>query len=331
MKRIDNPSNEPLTETSINEQLTARFQKLNKEIDDKWFSDISGQVLKEIEEDAVAMEREEQEKQEDVKVDTISEPIVQEPYEEKKVKEKPYKEKKVRNKGKTVGSIRVYNKGIKRTLLATSFIVVGVASFIAGKATNKKPVYNVAYNTLSTSYFDEPTYNGILYTVKSGDSLSTIIAHYEGDPNRQAALLDQIMSYNHLSTSKIVNGDQLYLFGVPASMLEEYGYSDNFNYFDPSVEINVRFDFLDKVVASGEIPEGEEWFSQSVEDLKEWYKSVKYSYIPGEDDELNEVINEIRELCEGALEYGFDFEHNRKAMPLSEATNYHNSEERTNS
>lgn len=328
MKRLDNLDN--VQESSaehldISSELTRSFQKLNAELDIKWLNGIIGQ------QDSREIDSKEEIVKEEAKV--ISKEVSKENTDIKEIKNLKIvdiSEKTLRNKGKEVGKVRIYNKGLKRTLLAASFIVIGISAFIAGRNTNKKPIYQVSYNTLSTNYFDEPTYNGILYRVKSGDTLSTIIARYESDPNKQASLLNQIMNYNHLKTSNIINGDEIYLFGVPSSMLEEYGYSDNFNYFDPMVEINVRFDFLDKV--AGEISgiEDAKGYVQSINDLKEWYQQFTYRYIPGEDDELNEILNEIRELSEYAKDYGFDFDFNKKAMPLSEAVDYQKESERTN-
>lgn len=317
MKRLDNLINDQENDginLDLNSELNLSFQKLNAELNKKWFDDI------------VRQQQEQKKSQDQNQTEAPKKPVSQ----EDPIKVPDISLKTLRNNGKEVGKIRVYNKGLKRTLLAASFIVVGISAFIAGYSSKKKPVYQVNYNTLSTSYFDEPTYNGILYTVKSGDNLSTIIARYESDPNKQADLLRQIMSYNGLKTSNIVNGDEIYLFGVPSSKLEEYGYSDNFNYFEPMVEINVRFEFLDKVAEDiSEIPDASGYI-QSISDLKEWYQQFKYRYVPGEDDELNEILNEIRELSEDATLYGYDFEFNKKAMPLSQATNYKNENERTN-
>lgn len=317
MKRLDNLNNVQKNNgegLDLSSELTRSFQELNAELDQKWFNGIVQQQVKQ-------KDGEKQDQKDTPKEVTRK---------EKEIKIPDISEKTVRNKGKDVGKVRVYNKGLRRTLLAASFIVVGISAYIAGYNTKKTPVYQISYNTLSTNYFNEPTYNGILYTVKSGDSLSSIIARYESDPNKQASLLRQIMSYNNLKNSNIINGDEIYLFGVPASMLEEYGYTDNFNYFEPMVEINVRFEFLDKVAESISSIEDAQGYIQSIGDLKEWYQQFKYRYVPGEDDELNEILNEIRELCEDAKLYGFDFDFNKKAMPLSQATNYHVGNERTN-
>ncbi len=328
MKRIDNLNNEQLAEDDISKELDRRFKKMNTEIDQKWFKEISGGPLDVIGTDKI--DEQIRAIEDSIEEDELEERDPLEGFVEETYEEKVYEEKKLRNNGREVGKVRVYNKGLKRTLLAISFIVVGGCAFLAGKSSAKKPIYQVCYNTLSESYFEEPTYNGVLYTVQTGDSLSSIIAHYEGDPNKQATLLDQIMSFNKLKNSGIKSGDQICLFGVPSSKLEEYGYTDNFNYFDPSVEISIRFEFLDKVVASGDVPDEENWFIESVQDLKEWYQQFKYSYVPGNDSELDEIMNEIRELCEDAKKFGYDFDFNKKAMPLSEATNY-KKDERTNS
>lgn len=330
MERLDNLNSKQtnnVKQLGTNNDLNRSFQELNAKLDSVWFNDLVKYHTEYNPENTRPKfpETEPVEKlieELQTSVQEIEGPV--------KKKTPEYQEKTLRNKGKKVGRVRVYKKGIKRTLLATSFVIVGISAFIAGKSVNKRPIYQVSYNTLSTSYFDEPTYNGILYTVKSGDNLSSIIAKYESDPNKQAAILNQIMNYNNLNSSKIVIGDQIYLFGVPASMLEEYGYSDNFNYFDPLVEINVRFDFLDKVIEALSGNEDAQGYIQCINDLKEWYEQFKYSYIPGEDDELNEILNEVRELSNDALKYGYDFDFNKKAMPLSESTNYKNENERTN-
>lgn len=345
MKRIDNLTND---KEEMNADLIRSFKELNAKLDSNWFDQLA-QSPEKVQKERVSRNKRDSKRKKDQTTQskrdnntkevqrTAPEKLIEElnvptPVEqEEPVPEKAdYQEKVLRNKGKKVGKIRVYNKGIKRTLLAVSFVVVGVSAFIAGRNTNKKPVYQVSYNTLSEAYFDEPTYNGILYTVKSGDNLSTIIARYESDPNKQANLLDQIMRYNNLKNSNIIIGDEIYLFGVPSSMLEEYGYSDNFNYFDPMVEISVRFDFLDKVKESLSGIEDAKGYLESINNLRELYDQFKYRYIPGEDDELNEILNELRELSEFASEYGYDFEYNKKAMPLSQATNYKNANERTN-
>lgn len=317
MKKLDNLDNDQEYTDAVTDELSRSFQILNAGLDEKWFENITNPQKKES-----ILSEEKIENKPNVEDKTYTE-------NKKNTEKKNYQEKTLRNNGKEIGKVRVYNKHLKRTLLIASFIVVGVSSYMVGKTT-KVPNYQVNYNTLTNDYFDEPTYNGILYTVKPGDNLDSIVSHYEKDANKKTDLIRQIMSYNNLKTSKIVDGCQIVLFGVPSSMLEEYGYSDNFNYFDPFVEINVRFDFLDKVAMELSKDDANQSYVRSISDLKEWYQQFKYSYIPGENQELNEILNECRELSELASDYGFDFEYNKKAMPLSEAINYKKNVGRTN-
>ena len=54
-----------------------------------------------------------------------------------------------------------------------------------------------------------------------------------------------IAEYNNLrNVDHIIAGSRIYLVGVPASKLEDFGYTDNYNYFEPSVEVDLRLEFL---------------------------------------------------------------------------------------
>lgn len=235
----------------------------------------------------------------------------------------PFEEKVVRNNGENIGNSKVYSKNLKRTLLFASYVLVGTLCYLGGVShkDSKSSTINFSVNTLDESYFDEPTYNGILYEVKMGDTLTEIVYGYQSDANKVEQIISEIERVNKIQASRLRDGQVIYLCGVPSSKLEEFGYSDNYNYFDPSVEIDMRFSFLEMVLTNIDVEVGEE-LRTGYDDVVDRYRRYKYTYLPGDDSALDEIIEDLRYLSDSARQYGFDFENNKKAVPLSEAINY---------
>ena len=194
---------------------------------------------------------------------------------------KNYDKKIVRNKGKEIGSIFVYKNGLKRGMIFASFVTMSVLSFVAGRV-SKKTMHPIIANTLTENYFEEPTYSDIPYIINEGDTLSDIVFSYEQDPNKAKLDIEMIAEYNNLrNVDHIIAGSRIYLVGVPASKLEDFGYTDNYNYFEPSVEVDLRLEFLGKVV---------DYVSNSKDYNEEFvlnYNNIKAQYV--------NYKNEVRE------------------------------------
>lgn len=237
--------------------------------------------------------------------------------------QKEYKRKKVRNNGVEIGSITIYPKQIKRILIFGASIFMSVTAFFIGRATKDRPIYRVVPNTLTESYFEEPTYSGIPYVVSYGDTLSRIVYSYEDDTNKAMEDIRLIEEYNGIKRNEIYSGQTILLVGVPADKLEEFGYTDNYNYFEPSVEVDLRLDFLKKVVERiSSDTEHDKRFDMAVEQAEREYIEYKNEYLPGDEYKLDFIINILRDLSEEARGYGYSFENNLKALPLSEADYY---------
>lgn len=239
------------------------------------------------------------------------------------MEKKNYDKKIVRNKGKEIGSILVYKKGLKRGMIFASFVTMSVLSFVVGRV-SKKTMHPIIANTLTENYFEEPTYSDIPYIINEGDTLSDIVFSYEQDPNKAKLDIEMIAEYNNLrNVDHIIAGSRIYLVGVPASKLEDFGYTDNYNYFEPSVEVDLRLEFLGKVVdyVSNSKDYNEE-FVLNYNNIKAQYENYKNDHIEGDEYKLDYIINFLRNLSEEAREYGFSFENNLTALPLSEAISY---------
>lgn len=239
------------------------------------------------------------------------------------MKDNHYKKKTVRNNGNKIGEIICYNKNLRKILIIGSYVVIGASAYFLGRSSKDRPVYPVIPNTLTDAYFAEPTYSGIPYVVSFGDTLLDIVYSYESDTNKVQTDLRLIEEYNGIDANGIYPGQTIYLVGVPASKLEEFGYTDNYNYFDPEVEADLRVDFLNKVIDSIDTSdENNQSFMSNVESAKNDYADYKADYVAGEEYKLDYIIDDLRDLSEDAKDYGFSFENNLSALPLDEAVNY---------
>lgn len=230
--------------------------------------------------------------------------------------------KKVKNKGKVIGTLTSYKDNVKKTLPYAGLALAFTIGFIVGNANNKPESYPIVYNTLSESYFDEPTYNGISYTVQFGDTLTSIVSRYETDTNKIERIISQIEQLNKIDRNAIKAGATIYLCGVPSSSLEMFGYTDNYNYFDSSVEADLRVRFLTKVADSvSELADAQDYVSEIAAAINA-YLDYSEHHIPGDDEALNDIMFRLTELCREAKNYGYSLENNLQAMPLSGAKNY---------
>lgn len=231
--------------------------------------------------------------------------------------------KTVRNNGIRIGEMLTYNKSLRRATIFGTYILVSVAAFSLGRASKSRPINAIIPNTLTEKYFDEPTYSGIPYVVDSGDTLSAIVYSYESDTNKAMRDISLIEEYNDIDKNDLHPGDTIYLVGVPASKLEDFGYTDNYNYFEPSVEVELRLSFLNKVVDRVlAIPDHDDEFISAVRKVENDYNDYKDEYVDGDEYKLDYIINVLRDLSIDAKDFGFSFDNNLKALPLSEAENY---------
>lgn len=231
--------------------------------------------------------------------------------------------KTVRNNGNKIGEMSIYNKNMRRVLIFGSYIIISVGAFALGRASKSTPIYRVTPNTLTEKYFDEPTYSGIPYVVSPGETLSSIVYSYEDDTNKVMRNIRLIEELNGIDKNNIHAGDTILLVGVPTGKLEVFGYTDNYNYFEPEVEIDLRLSFLNKVVDHiQELPDHNDDFIASVKKVENDYNDYIDEYVDGDEYKLDYIINVLRDLSIDAKEYGFSFENNLRALPISEATNY---------
>ncbi|MCH5167207.1 MAG: hypothetical protein J1F35_04865 [Erysipelotrichales bacterium] len=232
---------------------------------------------------------------------------------------KPYSKRRVRNNGKDAGEIILYKKNVVSIFGMGLAMGIGLGVVI-GLSTKQPEVNHIAYNTLSDSYFDEPTYNGIPYIVKFGENVSDIVYSYEQDSNKVQKIISEIEYLNKIDANNVKAGQEILLCGVPASRLEDFGYTDNYNLFGETVEIDMRLDFLTKVTngldRSDEVNDN---FVISYEQAKNEYEEYKRNYLPGDEYMLPDIIDRLIVLCEEAKNYGYRFEDNKKALPLDQA------------
>lgn len=162
------------------------------------------------------------------------------------------------------------------------------------------------------------------YTIKMGDTIDAIIYAYEGDTNKMYQYKDQILRYNDLTkTSIIYPGQEIMLFGVPASELEDYGYSCDYSLFDPRYELKDRASFLQQQFSTLQVDESKkEVYDVLFNRFEELRKLTKecYANLDDESEEFFEshLVDGYRNLCDMFAEvFGVYFE--PSCYPLSEA------------
>lgn len=224
----------------------------------------------------------------------------------------------IRNNKKRIGEANIYLHNVNKIMIVTGIIGIVVVSFTAGRLSKETKSVNYVYNVLSENYFKEPTYNGIKYTVKSGENVWSIVKKYENDERKIATLVKDVLSVNKINAKTLQSGDEILLVGVPSSKLYLFDYTDNYNLLDPIVEVDARINFLNKVKDKLiNVPSATTYLANIENVLTSW-NSYKYSYVLGEEsDEFNIILTELREMCEAASEYGYDYDFNKKAYPLS--------------
>lgn len=227
--------------------------------------------------------------------------------------------KTVRNKGKRIGELFSYVSNIKRVLIFASHIMKSENLY---SLKEREISYPMTTSNIGFSYVDEPTYNLIPYVVSSGDTLIDIVYSYEKDKEKALANLKLIEEYNKIDGENIPEGETIFLIGVPASKLEQFGFIDNYNYFEPTVEIDLRLEFLNKVVNQIAKASNCVDFAVSVRNIEQAYNEYNSEYDEDDEYKLDYIINSLRDLCVDAKEYGFSFENNLKALPVSEADYY---------
>ena len=231
--------------------------------------------------------------------------------------------KKVKNNGKFIGYLNINKRNARRITTIAGFVLVSALSFSVGRASKQTEVNPIVLNTLNENYFDEPVYNGIEYTIKPGDTISGIVYSYESDDNKAIRIIREIEDFNNINANSIRDGMTISLFGVPASHLEDFGYTDNYNYFEPKVEVDLRLQFLSLVEDTLDLEDPEYIdFLREEQSIINAYNDYKANYLPGDEAMLDDIIDRLRTLCYEAEKYGYSFENNLRAMPLSEATRY---------
>lgn len=245
-----------------------------------------------------------------------------------------YKDRTVRNNGRKIGRTRSYENNIRKLknyrvkrVIATAAIISFTAGLGAGVGgtklvesfTKDETQIETVNGTKDKVYEDEPRYRGIYYDVQMGDTLSGIVYSYETDADKVNEYIDKICEINKLGNkNSLSDRDVIELYGVPSSKLEQFGYTDNYNYFDPSVEMNDRLEFI-KTQAE---KKDDATLLAYYENLKDKYQDYKDNHINDDDVEiLNDLFEELRDVCRFIDEqYDVSFDYNKKAMSLSEAT-----------
>ncbi len=235
----------------------------------------------------------------------------------------------VRNNHQRIGEVDIFLTNVKKAMIVSGIAGLAIVSFAAGRISKETKNVSYAYNVLSENYFKEPTYNGIKYTVKSGENIWSIVKKYESDESRVASLVSDILRLNKLEGKILQSGDEIELVGVPSSKLNEFGYTDNYNLLDPIVEVEVRIDFLNKVKENLSVVPNASSYLERIDEVLDSWNNYKYSYVSSSDDEFNLILTELREVCEEAKDYGYDYDFNKKAYPLDVVNDYENEENRT--
>lgn len=219
---------------------------------------------------------------------------------------------------KKVGEVKVYKPNFRKMILIGSAAVLFTTGFAAGRVT--KPTYErVISRNVELNMEEEQRFNGIPYEVKSGDTLLGIIYEYETDVDKVYKYKDDIMYFNEIS-SYLDKGDVINLVGVPASKLENYGFTANYNYFEPNIEVEDRLEFFANLVESNTL---DEVYVDQINRLAHNYRDFKYNSLNDVESErvLDFILEELRSLDEKLHEtYGYTFEKNKIARPLSLAT-----------
>ena len=224
---------------------------------------------------------------------------------------------KVKKNGRKVGNAKVYRKNMKKVILIGTTCLLFSTGFAAGRISKDTIQRNITFDVDYGMDF-EARYDGIPYVVRGGDTLLGIVYSYESDRNRVYQYKSDIEYVNKLYNQTLVPGDVIYLCGVPSSKLDLFGFTDNYNFFEPTYEVEDRLAFLRKVL------EHENFDSEldaKIDQLESQYKDYQYSYVPGDEDRLDMLLEDLRDLCEDVEhQYGYSFYNNREARPLDSAT-----------
>lgn len=238
------------------------------------------------------------------------------------------KEYRVRKNGKKSGKITAYKRNVARLILIGGSVVIFSTGFAAGRVSKKTIERSISYD-IDNMIDYEPRYDGIPYYVRGGDTLLGIIYSYETDSNKAYQLKDDIMYVNHMKYASLQYGETITLCGIPESKLEDFGYTVNYNFFEPTFEVEDRLLFLDKV--EGHLKLDDE-LKLEISQLHDRYRLYQYNYVPYDEQsekDLNDLVQEIRDVCEDVEKnYGYSFDNNKVARPLSEATRHLEERER---
>lgn len=251
---------------------------------------------------------------------------------EKEKKREEYKNKyrntlafQVRNNGHLIGEVKVKKRNFIKfagvSLAAgAAIVVISIASSIIGTK-ETEPNGPVIVNPIGKD--EEARYN-IPYTIKPTDTISDIVFSYESDTNKAYDIIDRIADASDIkNVNTLRDGAEVTLVDVPASKLEQFGYTVDYSLVDPEDELKDRKSYVDKVLVVSKTPETQAEF-ELLRDKKESLAAQLRDYYGIDDAELKDylldhLLEEYRELCEQVEKYtGKDFDKYRTIYPLDE-------------
>lgn len=226
----------------------------------------------------------------------------------------------LKNKGKKIGNVEIDVKGFAYLVaIAGSAVALYSGGLMIGSVINNN---NTEITADYTSYIErevEPVYE-VTHKVTYFDTLSDLTASYATRENYDK-IYEKNSVNNGIKNGNMMAGKDITLYDVPASKLSEFGYTDNYNYFEPTVEIEDRLDFLRQVKFNSGIKLQYD-ISSAINELTNAYADYKRGYYEDNEYILDDILQGTRTVCDDVeYQYGKSFYlEGKKIYKLSDAT-----------
>lgn len=218
------------------------------------------------------------------------------------------------------GQVRYNVTAMKQfvTKAVVGIVVTGALLGIGGTAISAKVdeykaeqayVQQVEYDERKEEARDTEATYSFDYHVGYGQTLSGIVYSFQDDPNIAQPLIQSIANANDLSHPSLLQANStIKLHGVPESALmdpelvQHFGYTVNYDYLAPEIEINDRLDWAEKYLNNVSLDTeamqvAHSFISKELVDLQEKYQMAN-SMIGEDKEEAMEIVRQdARDLC----------------------------------
>ena len=234
----------------------------------------------------------------------------------------------LKNNNRFIGIVKGNSKNLKKYMaIATlGFVVLTTAQCHSEKRIQNEPVLTA---DMAYSSSHEARYNNIEYEVQWGDSLTKIVAAYENDYNLILRYVDEIERDNKIN-GILKQGEVIRLWGVPESMLVDYGYTADYSIIGYDVMVKDAYEWLEEERKN--IIETE-YNRENIEQFNKDYAKFELAYgaflTQDEGNEKQQKLDDLVELVNDlVIEFkkitGLNFEYHHQAYPIPQENVYEN-------